>query len=51
VINDYVAGYINYFSTRGRDVFEAALARSGKYREMILKTFREVQFILHICLR
>jgi peptidoglycan lytic transglycosylase D len=41
VINDYVAGYINYFSTRGRDVFEAALARSGKYREMILKTFRE----------
>jgi membrane-bound lytic murein transglycosylase D len=39
VINDYVAGYINYFSSRGRGVFERALARSGRYREMILRTF------------
>src|SRR6266704_1998078 len=41
MINDYVAGYINYFSTRGRNTFEGALARSGKYREMILRTFKE----------
>jgi membrane-bound lytic murein transglycosylase D len=41
MINDYVASYINYFSTRGRDVFERSLARSGRYREMILRTFRE----------
>jgi peptidoglycan lytic transglycosylase D len=41
MINDYVAGYINYFSTRGRDTFEGALARSGKYRDMILRIFRE----------
>ena len=41
VINDYVTGYINYFSTRGRGTFERALARSGRYREMILRVFRE----------
>jgi peptidoglycan lytic transglycosylase D len=41
IINDYVAGYINYFSSRGRDTFESALARSGKYRDMILRIFKE----------
>ena len=41
MINDYVAGYINYFSTRGRSTFEGALARSGRYREMILRVFKE----------
>src|SRR5947209_1182681 len=41
MINDYVAGYINYFSNRGRGVFEGAWARSGKYREMILRIFKE----------
>ena len=41
MINDYVAGYINYFSTHGRDTFEASLARSGKYRDMILRIFKE----------
>ena len=41
VINDYVAGYINYFSTRGKSTFEQALARSGRYREMILRIFKE----------
>lgn len=41
VINDYVTGYINYFSTRGKGTFERALARSGRYREMILRTFKE----------
>jgi peptidoglycan lytic transglycosylase D len=41
VINDYVAGYISYFSTRGRTTFENALVRSGRYREMILRIFKE----------
>jgi membrane-bound lytic murein transglycosylase D len=41
MINDYVAGYINYFSTRGRGVFEGAWTRSGKYREMIQRIFKE----------
>jgi membrane-bound lytic murein transglycosylase D len=41
MINDYVAGYINYFSTRGRATFESALARSGKYRDMIRRIFKE----------
>jgi membrane-bound lytic murein transglycosylase D len=41
IINDYVAGYINYFSSRGRGTFERALARSGRYREMILRIFKE----------
>lgn len=41
LINDYVAGYINYFSTRGKGTFERALARSGRYREMILRIFQE----------
>jgi membrane-bound lytic murein transglycosylase D len=41
MINDYVAGYINYFSTRGRGVFERSLVRSGRYRDMIERIFRE----------
>ena len=41
MINEYVAGYINYFSTRGRGVFEGAFVRSGRYREMIFRIFRE----------
>lgn len=41
VINDYVAGYINYFSTSGRATFENSVARAGKYRDMILRIFRE----------
>jgi membrane-bound lytic murein transglycosylase D len=41
IINDYVAGYINYFSTRGKSTFEQALARSGRYREMIMRVFKE----------
>ena len=41
MINEYVAGYINYFSTHGRGVFEGAWVRSGQYREMILRIFRE----------
>jgi membrane-bound lytic murein transglycosylase D len=41
MVNDYVAGYINYFSTRGRGVFEGAWVRSGRYREMIERIFKE----------
>lgn len=41
MVNEYVAGYINYFSTRGRGVFEGAWVRSGRYREMIFRIFRE----------
>jgi membrane-bound lytic murein transglycosylase D len=41
VINDYVAGYINYFSTTGRATFENSVARAGKYRDMILRIFKE----------
>jgi peptidoglycan lytic transglycosylase D len=41
MINEYVAGYINYFSSRGRGVFEGSWTRSGKYRDMILRIFKE----------
>ncbi|HEY6308713.1 MAG TPA: transglycosylase SLT domain-containing protein [Candidatus Angelobacter sp.] len=41
MINDSVAGYINYFSTTGRGVFERSLVRSGRYRDMIQRVFQE----------
>jgi len=41
VMNEYVAGYIDYFSTRGRRSFENALIRSGRYRDMIQRVLRE----------
>jgi membrane-bound lytic murein transglycosylase D len=41
MINDYVAGYISYFSTRGRPVFASALVRSGRYSQMIRRVFKE----------
>jgi len=41
VMNDYVAGYINYYSSRGRGTFERAVVRSGRYREMIERIFKE----------
>src|SRR5689334_9681618 len=41
VINDEVARYISYFSTHGRGVLERALVRSGRYRDMILHTFKD----------
>jgi membrane-bound lytic murein transglycosylase D len=40
-LNDTVAGYINYFSSRGRGYLEHGYVRSGRYREMILKTLKE----------
>jgi membrane-bound lytic murein transglycosylase D len=41
MINDYVAGYINYYSTRGRGVFQRAQIRSGRYRDMILRVLKQ----------
>ena len=41
MMTDQVAGYIDYFSGRGRENFENALIRSGRYRDMIQKTFKE----------
>src|SRR5205085_790167 len=42
MMTDQVAGYINYFSGRGRENFENALIRSGRYQDMIQKTFKDV---------
>lgn len=42
VMNDQVASFINYFSAgKGRGVLERALVRSGRYREMISRIFKE----------
>jgi len=41
MMTDQVAGYINYFSTRGRGTLENALARGGRYREMIQSILKE----------
>jgi membrane-bound lytic murein transglycosylase D len=41
MMTDQVAGYINYFSTRGRGTIERALTRSGRYDEMIRATLKE----------
>jgi membrane-bound lytic murein transglycosylase D len=40
-MTDQVAGYINYFSNRGRGTVEGALARSGRYEDMIRRILRE----------
>ena len=41
MMTDQVAGYINYFSNRGRGTIERALARSGQYEDMIRRTLKE----------
>ena len=41
MMTDPVAGYISYFSTRGRGTLERALARSGRYQEMIQRVLKE----------
>ena len=41
MMTDPVAGYINYFSTRGRGTLERALARSGLYHDMIQRVLKE----------
>jgi membrane-bound lytic murein transglycosylase D len=41
MMTDQVAGYIAFFSSRGRGVLERGLARSGRYEEMIHTILRE----------
>ena len=43
VMNDYVASYINFFSTtgRGHGTLVASLQRAGKYKAMIQKVLKE----------
>ena len=41
MLTDPVAGYINYFSTRGHETLEHALERSGRYQEMIQHILKE----------
>ena len=41
MMTDQVAGYITYFSNRGRGVFERAFARSGRYHDMIVSTLKQ----------
>jgi membrane-bound lytic murein transglycosylase D len=41
MLTDPVAGYINYFSSRGRGTFERALTRSGQYQDMIHRVLKE----------
>ncbi len=41
MMTDQVAGYIEYFSNHGRGVFVRALARSGRYREMMLPILKQ----------
>jgi membrane-bound lytic murein transglycosylase D len=40
-MNDTVASYISYFSTRGRGVLERALTRAGLYSDMIRRIMKE----------
>jgi membrane-bound lytic murein transglycosylase D len=41
MMTDQVAGFIAYFSNRGRGIFERALARSGRYHDMMLPILKE----------
>src|SRR5579872_7271885 len=41
MMTDQVAGYISYFSNRGRGTFERAFARSGRYRELMLPILKQ----------
>ena len=41
VMTDQVAGFISYFSNRGRGTLERALSRSGRYEDMIHRVLRE----------
>ena len=41
MMTEQVAGYISYFSNRGRGTLERALARSGLYRDMIQHTLKQ----------
>src|SRR6266550_6245335 len=41
MLTDPVVGYINYFSSRGRETLENSLIRGGRYREVIEKILRD----------
>ena len=41
MMTDQVAGYISYFSNRGRGNFERAFARSGRYHDMMVSVLKE----------
>ena len=41
MMTDQVAGFINYFSGRGRQTLENALTRSGRYQEMIQRVLKQ----------
>ena len=41
MMTDQVAGFISYFSNRGRGILERALARSGRCREMMLPILKQ----------
>src|SRR5581483_9218309 len=41
MLNDTVAGYINYFSSRGRGTLEHGLERAGRYQAMIHRVLKE----------
>jgi membrane-bound lytic murein transglycosylase D len=41
MMTDQVAGYISYFSNRGRGTFERAYARSGRYHDMMVRILKQ----------
>jgi membrane-bound lytic murein transglycosylase D len=41
MMTDQVAGYISYFSNRGRGNFERAFARSGRYHDMMVRILKQ----------
>ena len=41
MMTDQVAGYISYFSNRGRGTFERAFARSGRYHAMMVTILKQ----------
>jgi membrane-bound lytic murein transglycosylase D len=41
MMTDQVAGYISYFSNRGRGTFERAFARSGRYHNMMVSILKQ----------
>ncbi len=41
VMNDQIASFISYFSSRGKGTLANGMARSGRYREMISRVLKE----------
>ncbi|MGA8440568.1 MAG: transglycosylase SLT domain-containing protein [Candidatus Sulfotelmatobacter sp.] len=41
MMTDQVAGYISYFSNRGRGTFERAFARSGRYHDLMERILKQ----------